>query len=243
MTIYIPADALTDFCAEIFGRVGCRPEEARRVAASLVDANLTGHDSHGVIRVPRYVDWVRAGDLVPNQSIERLVDTPVIGVLDGRFGFGQTIAPIAVDIGVEKAKATGLSAISLRNSGHVGRVGEWAERAAAAGLISIHFVNAAGSILVAPFGGLDRRLSTAPFCAAIPREGARADRARLRNIAGRRGKGQCREPWRQAAAGGRVDRPRRSAFRRSGAALRPPDFGRPARPQPRRGRDPRLRRT
>ena len=79
---------------------------------------------------------------------------------------------MAVDIGVEKAKATGLSAISLRNSGHVGRVGEWAERAAAAGLISIHFVNAAGSILVAPFGGLDRRLSTAPFCAGIPREGA-----------------------------------------------------------------------
>jgi hydroxycarboxylate dehydrogenase B len=172
MTIHIPADALTDFCADIFGRVGCRPEEAHRVAASLVDANLTGHDSHGVIRVPRYVDWVRAGDLVPNQSIKRLVDTPVVGVLDGRFGFGQTIAPIAVDIGVEKAKAMGLSAISLRNSGHVGRVGEWAERAAAAGLISIHFVNAAGSILVAPFGGLDRRLSTAPFCAAIPREGA-----------------------------------------------------------------------
>ena len=82
------------------------------------------------------------------------------------------MAPMAVDIGVEKAKATGLSAISLRNSGHVGRVGEWAERAAAAGLISIHFVNAAGSILVAPFGGLERRLSTAPFCAGIPREGA-----------------------------------------------------------------------
>ena len=172
MTIQIPAGALTEFCAEIFARVGCRSEEARRVSASLVDANLTGHDSHGVIRVPRYVDWVRAGDLIPNQSIERLVDTPVIGVLDGRFGFGQTMAPMAVDIGVEKAKATGLSAISLRNSGHVGRVGEWAERAAAAGLISIHFVNAAGSILVAPFGGLDRRLSTAPFCAGIPREGA-----------------------------------------------------------------------
>jgi hydroxycarboxylate dehydrogenase B len=172
MTIQIPASALTDFCAEIFARVGCRSEEARRVSASLVDANLTGHDSHGVIRAPRYVDWVRTGDLIPNQSMERLVDTPVIGVVDGRFGFGQTIAPMAVDIGVEKAKVIGLSAILLRNSGHLGRVGEWAERAAAAGLISIHFVNAAGSILVAPFGGLDRRLSTAPFCAAIPREGA-----------------------------------------------------------------------
>jgi hydroxycarboxylate dehydrogenase B len=172
MTVHIPAGALTDFCAEIFARAGCRSEEADRVSASLVDANLTGHDSHGVIRVPRYVDWVRSGDLVPNQSVERVVDTPVIGVLDGRFGFGQTMAPMAVDIGVEKARATGLSAISLRNSGHVGRVGEWAERAAAAGLISIHFVNAAGSILVAPFGGLDRRLSTAPFCVGVPREGA-----------------------------------------------------------------------
>jgi hydroxycarboxylate dehydrogenase B len=172
MTIHIPADALTDFCAEIFACTGCELEEAGRVSASLVDANLTGHDSHGVIRVPRYVDWVRTGDLIPNQSMERVVDTPVIGVVDGRFGFGQTMAPMAVDIGVEKAKATGLSAISLRNSGHIGRVGEWAERAAAAGFISIHFVNAAGSILVAPFGGLERRLSTAPFCVGVPREGA-----------------------------------------------------------------------
>jgi hydroxycarboxylate dehydrogenase B len=172
MTIHIPADTLRDYCAEIFACVGCRSEEAGRIAASLVDANLTGHDSHGVIRVPRYVDWVRTGDLIPNQSIERVVDTPVIGVLDGRFGFGQIMAPMAVDVGVEKARAIGLSAISLRNSGHVGRVGEWAERAAGAGMISLHFVNAAGSILVAPFGGLDRRLSTAPFCAGIPREGA-----------------------------------------------------------------------
>jgi hydroxycarboxylate dehydrogenase B len=172
MTIHIPADALTGFCAEIFACAGCELEEAGRVSASLVDSNLTGHDSHGVIRVPRYVDWVRSGDLVPNQSMERVVDTPVIGVVDGRFGFGQTMAPMAVDIGIEKAKATGLSAISLRNSGHIGRVGEWAERAAAAGLISIHFVNAAGSILVAPFGGLERRLSTAPFCVGVHREGA-----------------------------------------------------------------------
>ena len=172
MAIHIPPAPLTDFCAEIFARVGCQAEEAHRVSASLVDSNLTGHDSHGVIRVPRYADWVRTGDLIPNQSIERLVDTPVIGVVDARFGFGQTMAPKAVDIGVEKAKASGLSAISLRNSGHVGRVGEWAERAAAAGLISIHFVNAAGSILVAPFGGLERRLSTAPFCVGVPRAGA-----------------------------------------------------------------------
>ncbi len=172
MTIHIRADALTDFCAEVFQAVGCRPDEARRVAASLVDANLTGHDSHGVIRMPRYLDWVRSGDIVPNQTIERLVDTQVIAVVDGCFGFGQTMAPHAVDNGVGKAKAAGLAAVSLRNSGHIGRVGEWAERAADASLISIHFVNARGSVLVAPFGGLERRLSTAPFCIGIPREDA-----------------------------------------------------------------------
>ncbi len=85
MTIHIAADALTDFCAEVFERVGGKSGEARRVAASLVDANLTGRDSHCVIRMPRYVDWVRSGDIVPNQTIERLVDTPVIAVIDGRF--------------------------------------------------------------------------------------------------------------------------------------------------------------
>jgi uncharacterized oxidoreductase len=172
MTHHIFADDLSDVCAGIFVRVGCSPEEARAVAASLVDANLAGHDSHGVIRVPRYVSWVQEGELVPNQTPAVLVDAPGYAVLDGRFGFGQILAPRAVDIGVEKALSLGLAAVSLRNAGHIGRVGEWAERAAAAGLVSVHFVNAAGSVLVAPFGGLERRLSTAPFCVGLPREGA-----------------------------------------------------------------------
>jgi uncharacterized oxidoreductase len=170
--LVFPADELTALCADVLERLGCRSEEARRVAKSLVGANLAGHDSHGVLRLPRYVDWVRSGDIVMNQTVERIVDTPVIAVVDGRFGFGQTVAPAAVAIGIEKAKFAGLSAISLRNAGHIGRVGEWAEAAAAEGLVSIHFVNVAGSVLVAPFGGVERRLSTAPFCVAIPRAGA-----------------------------------------------------------------------
>ena len=172
MTINLAADHLTEYCARVFERVGSSPREARAVAASLVDSNLTGHDSHGVIRVPRYVAWVRSGELVPDQTLGVIADTPAFAVADGRFGYGQIMAPACVDIGVEKARASGLASVSLRNSGHIGRVGEWAERAASAGLISIHFVNAAGSILVTPFGGLERRLSTAPFCAGLPREGA-----------------------------------------------------------------------
>ena len=169
--IHIAPAALTDLVADVFARVGCNPEEARRVATSLVGANLAGHDSHGVIRVPRYVDWVRSGDILPNKVPERIVDAPALAVLDGGYGFGQTVAPVAVQIGVEKCRTLGLSAVALRNAAHIGRVGEWAEQAAAEGLVSVHFVNASGSILVAPFGGIERRLSTAPFCVGVPRQG------------------------------------------------------------------------
>lgn len=169
--IHIAPAALTDLVADVFARVGCNPEEARRVATSLVGANLAGHDSHGVIRVPRYVDWVRSGDILPNQTPERLVDAPALAVVDGHYGFGQTVAPVAVQIGIEKCRTLGLSAVALRNAAHIGRVGEWAEQAAAEGLVSVHFVNASGSILVAPFGGIERRLSTAPFCVGVPRQG------------------------------------------------------------------------
>jgi uncharacterized oxidoreductase len=172
MTVHIFADELTNVCARVFERVGCSPQEARAVAASLVDSNLAGHDSHGVIRVPRYAGWVQEGELTPNQTPVALADAPGFAVIDGSFGFGQIMAPHAVDVGVEKARGAGVAAVSLRHSGHLGRVGEWAERAAAAGMASIHFVNAAGSVLVAPFGGLERRLSTAPFCVGLPREGA-----------------------------------------------------------------------
>lgn len=163
---------LIDFVAAVFHKAGSSQEEARRIATYLSTANLTGHDSHGVIRVPVYIRWTKAGNVMPNQTAEIVVDTPSFAVVDGKFGFGQTVAPVAVKLGIDKCKAVGLSAIALRNAGHIGRIGDWAEMAAAEGLVSIHFVNAAGSILVAPYGGVERRLSTAPYCVGIPRENA-----------------------------------------------------------------------
>ncbi len=167
----VAADRLRDLVAAIFARLGSSPEESARIGLYLVNANLTGHDSHGVARVPRYVAWRREGLLLADRTARRVIDLPGIAVLDGEFGFGQTVAPQAVALGIEKARAQGLSAIALRNSGHVGRVGEWAEMAAAAGLVSVHFVNVAGSVLVAPFGGVERRFSTAPVCIGMPRPG------------------------------------------------------------------------
>jgi hydroxycarboxylate dehydrogenase B len=169
--VTIQVSNLIDFVAQVFAHTGSSPEEAKRIATYLTTANLTGHDSHGVIRVPVYVRWNKMGAVVPNQSVELVVDAPSLAVVDGKYGYGQTVGPQAVRIGIEKCKASGLAAVALRNAGHIGRVGDWAEMAAAEGLVSIHFVNAAGSVLVAPYGGVERRLSTAPYCVGIPRQG------------------------------------------------------------------------
>ena len=167
----LSADRLTEVVADIFEGAGCARDEAEGIARSLVDANLTGHDSHGVARVPRYVEWHRQGLMVAGQTVEAISETPVMAVLDGKYGFGQTVARQAVEAGIARCNFAGLSAIALRNAGHVGRVGEWAEMAAEAGLVSIHFVNAPQSVMVAPFGGIDRRMSTAPVAIGIPRAG------------------------------------------------------------------------
>ena len=169
--INVKAKALEELVRDIFRKAGCSAAEAERMGKYLVIANLTGHDSHGVQRVPRYLQWLAEGDFVADRTVKVISDTPVLAVLDGQYGFGQTVAPQAVAIGIKKCKEMGLAAIALRNSGHVGRVGDWAEMAAAEGLVSIHYVNAASSVLVAPFGGVDRRFSTAPYCVGIPRKG------------------------------------------------------------------------
>src|SRR4030081_1128119 len=169
--VTIKVENLIDFVAEVFAHADSSREEARRIATYLTTANLTGHDSHGVIRVPVYIRWKKMGSIVPDQTVEVLVDTPSLAVVDGKFGYGQTVTPQAVKIGIEKCKKSGLAAVALRNAGHIGRVGDWAEMAAAEGLVSVHFVNAAGSLLVAPYGGVEKRLSTAPYCVGIPRVG------------------------------------------------------------------------
>src|SRR3979490_2514582 len=169
--VTVQVQNLINFVAEVFAHSDSSPAEAKRIATYLTTANLTGHDSHGVIRVPVYIRWKKMGSVVPDQTVELVVDTPSLAVVDGKFGYGQTVTPQAVKIGIEKCKKSGLAAVALRNAGHIGRVGDWAEMAAAEGLVSVHFVNAAGSLLVAPFGGVQKRLSTPAHCGGIARRG------------------------------------------------------------------------
>lgn len=168
----IEARRLGDFITDIFSAAGCSREEARRIANNLVEANLTGHDSHGVIRTPRYLLWLGDGKILPDQELSVVSDHDAMLVLDGNFGFGQTVGPLAVRRGIDRAAEKGVAIVALRHAGHLGRIGAFAEMAADAGQVSIHFVNVAGSVLVAPFGGVERRMSTAPVAIGMPNPGS-----------------------------------------------------------------------
>ncbi|MEO5765102.1 MAG: malate/lactate/ureidoglycolate dehydrogenase [Casimicrobiaceae bacterium] len=166
----IAADPLRAFAAQIFRAAGSEVGEAAIVGDHLVDANLAGHDSHGVIRISKYVDWHARGMVLANRHASVVRESPCHAVVDGGFGYGQVIAHEAMEIAVAKARSVGMCTIALRNAGHLGRVGAWAEQVAGSGFTSVHFVNTSGfGVLVAPFGGRDRRLSANPIAAGAAR--------------------------------------------------------------------------
>ena len=167
-TVTVPTPMLQDYISRIFESAGCAPDEAKRTTWHLLSANLTGHDSHGIIRVPRYVQWLQEGKVFAGRSITVVTESATHAVVDGNQGLGQTVGEQAVDLGISKAQAAGLAVIALRNAGHVGRIGGWAERACDAGLVSIHFVNVGKGEIVAPFGGVERRFGTNPICIGVP---------------------------------------------------------------------------
>ena len=150
---------------------GSDPAEAKLVAENLVAANLTGHDSHGIGMMPRYVEALLEGGLHPNRKVEVKLDGGALLALDGGAGYGQSIGLQATKLAIERAKKHGLSIAALGNSHHLGRIGHWAEMAVAEGLVSIHFVNVQSFARVAPFAGADRRFGTNPVCIGIPLPG------------------------------------------------------------------------
>lgn len=169
--ILVNAQALHEFVVGLWRKAGSSPAEAGLVADHLVMANLTGHDSHGVGMIPRYVKSLRDGVLKLNQHAVVVRDAGAVLTVDGVCGFGQVVAYEAMNRGIERVKTTGICAVGLRNAHHIGRIGHWAEQCAERGLVSFHFVNVAGSAHVSPWGGSDGRFGTNPFCAAFPRKG------------------------------------------------------------------------
>jgi uncharacterized oxidoreductase len=162
------AQDLRSRCAAILQAAGSTAEEARQVADNLVLANLSGHDSHGVGMIPRYIDAVLEGGLAPNASAKVLLDIGTMLTLDGQRGYGQVVGEQAMKLGMARAKRHGSCIMALGNSHHLGRIGHWAEMAVAENLVSIHFVNVLSRPVVAPWGGGDGRFGTNPCCIGVP---------------------------------------------------------------------------
>lgn len=165
----ISDDRLYDLSVAII-QASCGNEAvARIVARRLVEANLTGHDSHGVGVLPGYIEGIRAGQLNAEASVEIIEDKGPFLLIDGHCGFGQVVAEQAMDHAIARAEKQHIAVLSLRNCFHVGRVGDWAAMAAEAGFISIHYTNVLSpNSLVAPHGGSASRFTTNPYCTAIP---------------------------------------------------------------------------
>ena len=163
--------SLARLAATVMEAGGCSADEAATVGRRLASANVMGHDSHGVLRVPQYIAQLREGSIRANQSVSVVTDRAAVLVLDGKLGFGQVVGEQATRRGIARAGEFGIALVGLRNAGHVGRVGDWAELAAAAGLASLHFVNTLAGTKVAPYGGREGRLSTNPICCGVPVEG------------------------------------------------------------------------
>ena len=170
-THVIPLARLRDAMRLLVRGFGSQDAEVEAVVGNLIDANLTGHDSHGIGMLPRYAGAFLEGGLTVNAAARIEMDGGAMLRLDGQAGFGQVIGRQAMALGIERARTHGSCIVALGNAHHLGRIGAWAEQVAAAGLVSMHFVNVISRGIVAPYGGADARFGTNPFCAGVPLAG------------------------------------------------------------------------
>jgi uncharacterized oxidoreductase len=167
------APKLTAFTQSLFEAADVPSADAAIVARSLVDANLCGHDSHGVMRAPQYVDFLKKGTYKAGVPLTVIQETPAVVAADANWGLGQVQSYRLLDKLMPKAKVLGIAAGTLRNSGHVGRLGEYAEFAAKENMALFATVNSHGAgRRVAPPGGKEGRISTNPICMGTPTSGA-----------------------------------------------------------------------
>jgi uncharacterized oxidoreductase len=162
-------EPIQSFAADLLGALGAPAESASTVAASLIDADLRGRSTHGVAMLPLYAEMIAAKAIDPSaQPAIEHVASCMISVA-GRSAFGQVTGRIATATGIDIASKRGVAVIGLRDGSHIGRLGQWAEQAAAAGFVFMAFCNAGGGARnVAPFGNHERKLSTNPIAFGIP---------------------------------------------------------------------------
>lgn len=165
----IAADRLETIAATLLQGSGASAEEAAIIAKHSIGANLAGHDSHGIIQIPVYIDRVKKGHIVPGAKFEVVRETPCTTVINGNWGFGYVVSERAMKMTIEKALKNGVAATTVHYQSHVGRVADYPIMAQKEGLIGMMTADSGRSPkTVAPFGGREPRLGTNPISIAMP---------------------------------------------------------------------------
>ncbi|MEM2812228.1 MAG: Ldh family oxidoreductase, partial [Candidatus Bathyarchaeia archaeon] len=167
--IRVKAEDLFNFCVEILGRIGVKEEYAKIVAENLVLADLRGRESHGIARLPSYVERVVRGLIDPSGPIEVVMDYGAVALIDAHNNFGQVAAMKATLLAIEKAKKFGVAAIGVRNANHFGMAAHFVLKIVEEKLIGVALSNAPPAI--APWGGKKAMFGTNPICIGFPVEG------------------------------------------------------------------------
>jgi LDH2 family malate/lactate/ureidoglycolate dehydrogenase len=163
------ADALLDLGTRIFVAMGAPETVAGQVTRSLVLSSLVGMDSHGILRIPQYVNEIRKGTIVPAAEPVVVRDRGVAALMDGQWAFGQIVAAQAMRLAVDKARQHTIGIVSFSKVLHIGRLGEWVALAADQGFVGFALTN--GAIpggMVAPYGSRQRLLGTNPVAFGLP---------------------------------------------------------------------------
>ncbi|MCH2590757.1 MAG: Ldh family oxidoreductase [Planctomycetales bacterium] len=162
------AEQLGTVAKRVLEGAGASEQEASVVARELQGANLVGHDSHGVMRLMQYVDYIEKKVICPGQEMEILKEGDAFLLIDGHFNFGQVVASEALKLGKEKARQAGTATIFIRNCNHVGRLGSYTQQAALEKFAAMMVVNGPASGGVAPYGAIQGRMGTNPITIAAP---------------------------------------------------------------------------
>ena len=165
----VPAARLRDIGEALLIAAGTPPDEAATVMRHCVEANLAGHDSHGIIQIPTYIDRIQAGHIVPGAPWTIVQESSTTTVVDGNWGFGYVVNERAMQTTIDKARTANVAACTVFRQGHVGRLASYPLMAARAGMIGIATADSGRAPKhVAPFGGREARLGTNPISIAVP---------------------------------------------------------------------------
>lgn len=164
--VVIPSEELYQFSVKCFVKAGVPRDEAEIVSDHLVTANLRGVDSHGVARIPFYLEGIEKGLVSPHADVRVVKDSGSFGLLDGGGGLGIVVAARATESAIGKAKSYGVGVVGARNLGHVGMLAYYTRRIAGERLIG--FACANSPALVAPWGGMERVFGTNPLSLSFP---------------------------------------------------------------------------